>query len=84
MNNKCLHCGEKLIGRVDKRFCDDQCRNTWHNSNPNHLIELGFSFKFYTNTFTTKNKNTYKLCYDYGYLLLDNNKVLIINRQEYM
>lgn len=28
---KCLECGEKLVGRADKKFCSDQCRNTYNN-----------------------------------------------------
>ncbi|MBC8320670.1 MAG: hypothetical protein H8E34_08105 [Bacteroidetes bacterium] len=31
MDNSCLECGEPLIGRVDKKFCNDQCRNNYHN-----------------------------------------------------
>lgn len=27
----CPECGDKLIGRVDKKFCSDQCRNTYNN-----------------------------------------------------
>ncbi len=27
----CLECGEKINGRVDKKFCTDQCRNTYNN-----------------------------------------------------
>lgn len=27
----CKECGTKLIGRSDKRFCSDYCRNTFHN-----------------------------------------------------
>lgn len=27
----CLECGEKLLGRVDKKFCSDYCRNSFHN-----------------------------------------------------
>lgn len=30
-NRLCLACGNKLMGRVDKKFCDDQCRSAWHN-----------------------------------------------------
>ncbi len=26
----CLQCGEKLLGRTDKRFCSDACRNIYH------------------------------------------------------
>lgn len=27
----CLNCGGELVGRVDKKFCDDQCRTTYNN-----------------------------------------------------
>ncbi|HHW60070.1 MAG: hypothetical protein WBL11_06880 [Bacteroidales bacterium] len=27
----CLECGEPLVGRSDKKFCDDQCRNAYNN-----------------------------------------------------
>ncbi len=27
----CLECGTKIIGRIDKKFCSDQCRNTYNN-----------------------------------------------------
>jgi hypothetical protein len=27
----CLECGEPLLGRADKKFCSDQCRNTFNN-----------------------------------------------------
>jgi len=28
----CLECGEKIIGRVDKKFCSDLCRNAYNNT----------------------------------------------------
>ena len=28
---KCLECGEDFNGRIDKKFCSDQCRNTFNN-----------------------------------------------------
>ena len=27
----CLECDEPLFGRVDKKFCNDQCRNAYNN-----------------------------------------------------
>ncbi len=27
----CLECGANILGRVDKKFCSDHCRNAWHN-----------------------------------------------------
>ena len=31
MEKSCPECGEKIIGRTDKRFCSDYCRNAHHN-----------------------------------------------------
>ncbi len=31
MKKKCLECQDEFIGRVDKRFCTDQCRTTFNN-----------------------------------------------------
>ena len=28
---KCLECGDKVIGRPDKKFCTDQCRSQYNN-----------------------------------------------------
>lgn len=28
---KCMECGEEFLGRIDKKFCSDQCRNTFNN-----------------------------------------------------
>lgn len=27
----CLECGHELHGRIDKKFCNDQCRNAYNN-----------------------------------------------------
>lgn len=29
---QCLECGEPIIGRADKKFCSDLCRNAYNNS----------------------------------------------------
>lgn len=29
---KCPECGRKIIGRADKKFCSDGCRNNYNNS----------------------------------------------------
>lgn len=31
MQKSCLECGEKIVGRVDKKFCSDYCRNAYNN-----------------------------------------------------
>jgi predicted nucleic acid-binding Zn ribbon protein len=40
-NKNCLECGEKIIGRADKKFCSDYCRNAFNNKqnqSANNLI----------------------------------------------
>ena len=32
MSNKCLFCKEAISGRIDKKFCSDQCRNSYNNT----------------------------------------------------
>lgn len=31
MQKNCLECEEKIIGRIDKKFCSDYCRNAYNN-----------------------------------------------------
>lgn len=30
---ECLECGERIVGRSDKKFCHDGCRNAYNNRN---------------------------------------------------
>lgn len=30
-NRVCPECGDPIHGRIDKKFCSDQCRNTFNN-----------------------------------------------------
>ena len=32
MKKQCLECGAGIVGRIDKKFCDDACRNTYNNA----------------------------------------------------
>lgn len=31
MQKSCIECGEKIVGRIDKKFCSDYCRNAFNN-----------------------------------------------------
>lgn len=46
------------------------------------LIDKGFHFSYLTNQLTTRNHHVYNYCYEYGYMLLDNNMVLIVKRKK--
>ena len=112
---KCRECGDRLVGRADKKFCGDACRNTYNNRHnrdvnrqvrkinyslrknrrildeltPNdkvkaardELLARGFSFAYITHQYETKKGTVYHFCYDLGYLLLDNEEVLIVRKE---
>ena len=31
MSKTCPECGDKIVGRIDKKFCSDGCRNAYNN-----------------------------------------------------
>ena len=103
---------------MDKKFCDDSCRNTFNNQqntlstnlirNINHAIRknrnileaqipqgedlakttrdklarAGFNFKFFTHVYQNKKGNIYRYCYDFGYLEMDGDWILIVRGKE--
>jgi len=46
------------------------------------LVEKGFLFKYHTHQYSARNGNTYFYCYEYGYLPLENNRLLVVKRNE--
>ncbi len=48
--------------------------------NVEKLISANFDFKYCTHIYTTQKGQQYNFCYEYGYLRLEQNKVLIVRR----
>jgi hypothetical protein len=46
------------------------------------LDTLGFNFNYFTGIYQTKAGSTYNFCYDYGYLVLNEEEVLIVKREQ--
>lgn len=44
------------------------------------LIDQGFNFKYYTNRLITKKNDTYIFCYEYGFLPIENDFILIVKK----
>lgn len=114
MTKSCLECGEKIVGREDKKFCNDACRNTYNNKlnkdttnlmrnvnfalrknyrilcehNPEgktklprkKLIDAGFDFEYLTSIYTTKAGVQYFFVYDQGYMHLENDWLVLVQR----
>lgn len=50
--------------------------------NRDKLLQLGFQFKYLTHTYTNIKGSVYHYCYEYGYLHLEHNRLLIVMRNE--
>jgi hypothetical protein len=48
------------------------------------LAEEGFNFHYFTNTYTTKTGSVYFFCYEQGYLKLDNDRYMLVLKQDYV
>jgi hypothetical protein len=115
MNKTCLECNEKIVGREDKKFCSDGCRNSYNNKinkdstnymrnvnnklrknyrilaevNPEgkskitktKLSSKGFDFEYFTNILNTNTGNTYYFVYDQGYRNLEDDYILLVQKE---
>lgn len=46
------------------------------------LVLMGYNFKYFTSQYHSPNGKTYIYCYDLGYLLLENEVCLIVQRKD--
>jgi hypothetical protein len=117
IERQCLQCGHVLRGRVDKKFCDDACRNTYNNRKRGdipdvlrrvntvlrrnrdilasmlprdanlarcsryQLMQQGFNFSYHTQHYVSRKGDVYIFCYEYGYLYLKDEWVLIVKQE---
>lgn len=60
--------------------------SVWENEpkvvNRRELIDQGFNFEYYTNILETK-KGRYHYCYEYGWLELEDGKILLVRTDKY-
>lgn len=48
------------------------------------LAEEGFNFHYFTNIYRTQKGSKYFFCYDYGYLKLENDQYMLVQKQDYV
>lgn len=75
-SKNCLECNEKVIGRIDKKFCSDYCRNAFNNKvnkdsknlirNTNNRLRKNYKILSELNT-TGKTKTTRRRLFDKGF-----------------
>ena len=67
--------------RKNRRILEEMLKGEKITVPKQKLIDKGFNFKFYTNELLTKNNHRYIYCYEFGYLPLDNDLILIVKRK---
>ena len=70
------------ILRKNRRILEENLKGETTTIPKQKLADKGFNFKYYTNQIITKNNHSYLYCYEFGYLLLDKEMVLIVKRKE--
>ena len=45
------------------------------------LLAQGFDFRYFTHQYQNKKGQTYNFCYDFGYLPLEGDYILIVHRK---
>ena len=48
------------------------------------LAEAGFNFHYFTNVFKTKRGTQYFFCYDQGYVRVENDQYVLVQKQAYV
>lgn len=48
------------------------------------LAEEGFNFHYYTNIYKTQKGSQYYFCYDQGYIKMENDQYMLVQKQDYV
>ncbi len=70
------------ILRKNRRILSALITDETAKTTKNKLIEKGFVFNYFTNTYVTRKGTTYYFCFEYGYLPLDNDFYFLVKRNE--
>ena len=75
-SRKCLECNDKVVGRIDKKFCSDYCRNSYNNKvdkesknlirNTNNRLRKNYKILTELNV-TGKTKTSRRKLFDKGF-----------------
>lgn len=85
-NNKVNKESKNLIRNINNRLRKNyrvisQLNTSGKTKIPKHkLVSENFDFNYFTSIYTTKKGNTYFYIYDQGYLFLDNEYLLLIQK----
>ena len=70
------------ILRKNRRILEQLIPEETARSSRSKLLEKGFDFNYFTNTYKTRKGVIYYFCYEFGYLPLDNDFYFLVKRRE--
>jgi len=70
--------------RRNRKILEKLCPYDKAKSTKNQLAQDGFNFNYHTNKYLTKKGLEYYFCYDYGYLELTDDEVIIVKKKDYV
>ena len=70
--------------RRNRRILEKLCPQNKSKSTRAVLALEGFNFNYHTNVFRTKKGQEYIFCYDFGYLELENDEIVVVKRKDYV
>lgn len=68
--------------RKNRRILQESLKGDTTKVSRQKLLDKGYNFTYFTNQSVTKNNHTYYFCYEFGYLFLDNENLLIVKRKQ--
>lgn len=80
-DNTCENCGKPLFGRTDKRFCNDNCRNTYNRQKT--LKQLKEAHENLPEIFRIIKRN-YEILQDIGATNIKSKKYYRVSREQLM
>lgn len=72
------------ILKRNRRILAEMTPNGKSKTTREKLLTAGFNFNYFTNEYNTKGGNTYRFCYEYGYIRLDKVNYALVLRKEYV
>ncbi|NOR87968.1 MAG: hypothetical protein GQ527_10190 [Bacteroidales bacterium] len=70
--------------RRNRRVLEKLCPYNKSKATKGQLAAEGYNFNYHTNSYLTKKGQEYLFCYDYGFLELANNELVIVKKQDWV
>jgi len=70
--------------RKNRSILEKRCPYDKAKSKKEQLSADGFNFNYHTNIYRTKKGQDYIFCYNYGYLKLNDEDIIIVKRKDYV